>query len=69
MYYISKPNQPHYSRVVKRLSDMSRAQPEEGSEWHVRKRRQIRAFDHLAVYFWRNGKLVRCPQKSEVILF
>jgi hypothetical protein len=69
MYYISKPDQYHYSRVIKRLSDFERSRPEEGSEWHIRKRKSIAAFDSLDVYFIKGGKLSRCPQKSSAIVF
>src|SRR5210317_1076777 len=59
MYYISKTNELglsqydmcyYLARMVKRLSDFSHAQPEEGSEWVVRKRRKISTFDALPVY-------------------
>jgi len=69
MYYISKPDQYQLARVCKRLSDFSRSMPEEGSEWHVRKRKNLSAFDSLDVYFVRGGKLVRCPRKSSAIIF
>lgn len=69
MYYISKPDQYHYARVCKRLSDFSRSMPDEGSEWHVRKRKNLSAFDSLDVYFFKGGKLVRCPRKSSAIIF
>jgi len=66
MYYISKTNELGLSeydmcyyipRIVKRLSDFSHAQPEEGSEWIVRKKRKISEFDVLPVYVWKSGKL------------
>jgi len=69
MYYISKPDQYHYARICKRLADFSRSMPDEGSEWHIRKRKSIAAFDSLDVYFIKGGKLSRCPQKSSAIVF
>lgn len=69
MYYISSPNSLGLSRVVKRLSDFPNSLTEEGSEWHVRKRRKLKAFDSVDVYFIKGGKLVRCPQKTSVVVW
>lgn len=67
MYYISKPNEIGFSKIVKRLSDFSRAMPEEGSKWLVRKRRKISSLDSLPVYVWTKGKLKKTNR--EVIVF
>jgi len=76
MYYISKTNELglsqydmcyYLARMVKRLSDFSHAQPEEGSEWVVRKRRKISTFDALPVYVWTKGKLKKTNRVVVVV--
>lgn len=67
MYYISRTNELGFSRIVSKLSDFSRAMPEEGSEWVVRKRRKISTFDALPVYVWKDGKLNKTTK--DVIVF
>jgi hypothetical protein len=59
MYYISRQESIGLSRIVKTMAQFVSKDPTavEGSEWVVRTRREVKAFDFFPVYKVRNGKM------------
>lgn len=65
-YYISETKADFaISRIHKRLSDFKGT---EGSEYHVRTKSELRRFDSIPIYNFKNGKLRRCAQKSYAVI-
>ena len=64
MYYISQYPTVGVARKVKRISDFNGFSDEEGTEWLVRKARDINIHDRIPVYVQRDRKLVRHPDKK-----
>jgi len=66
MYYISERGHAYPARIHKRLGDFVRtAKPAEGSEWNVRKKKQVSFMDFLDVYEIKNGKLVKNKTEAD----
>jgi hypothetical protein len=64
MYYISQHPSVGVAQKVKRISDFNGFSDEEGTEWLVRKARDINTHDCIPVYVQRGRKLVRHPAKK-----
>lgn len=57
MYYISKRGHAYPARICKRLKDFMRIdKPAEGTQWNVRKKKQVGFMDFLDVYEVKDGK-------------
>ena len=66
MYYISERGHAYPIRHVKRLSDfVKRSGAEEGSQWNVRKKKQIGFMDFLDVYEVTDGKLKKNKTEAD----
>jgi len=57
MYYISERGHAYPARICKRLKDFMRIdKPAEGTQWNVRKKKQVGFMDFLDVYEVKEGK-------------
>lgn len=57
MYYISERGHAYPARICKRLKDFMRTdKPAEGTQWNVRKKKQVGFMDFLDVYEVKDGK-------------
>jgi len=66
MYYISERGYAYPARICKRLKDFIRiSKPEEGTQWNVRKKKQVEFMDFLDVYEVKNGKLVKNKTEAD----
>lgn len=66
MYYISERGYAYPARVHKRLGDFVRtAKPAEGSQWNVRKKKDVAFMDFLDVYQVKDGKLKKNKTEAD----
>jgi hypothetical protein len=66
MYYISERGHVYPARICKRLKDfMQRAKPAEGSQWNVRKKKQVEFMEFLAVYEVKDGKFKKNKTEAD----
>jgi len=66
MYYISERGHLYPARHVKRLGDfVKRSGAKEGSQWNVRKKKQVGFMDFLDVYEVKDGRLKKNKTEAD----